>query len=76
MIFRSMRDFKIHYIPRSYEHELRDKIALCPKLQGELMASELLDSIRRKLKGEPDAKINERIANLERIVKTARRIRY
>ena len=74
MIFKSMRQFKIYYIPNQYEKELREKIESIPELRGQLMAEEILDSFRRKLKGEPDAKIHERISNLERIIKSYGRV--
>ena len=75
MTFHSIRQFKIHYLPAQYEQELREEINQCPESRVELVVFEMMDRIRRKLTGDPNAEYDERIANLERIVETARRFR-
>lgn len=48
-VFRSMREFKKHYFPNSYEKELSEDISQDPKALGASLAQKHLEEIRCEL---------------------------
>jgi len=48
-VFRSMREFKKHYLPNTYERELSEDISQDPKALGASLAQKHLEEIRCEL---------------------------
>ena len=48
-VFRSMKEFKEHYLPNSYEKEQLEEKNRDPKSLGASMAQDYLEKVRREL---------------------------
>lgn len=48
-VFRSMSEFKKHYLPNAYEKEQEERENEDPEQLGESMARDFLEGIRREL---------------------------
>ena len=48
-VFRSMREFKKHYLPNAYEREVSEDLSQDPKALGASLAKKHLEEIRCEL---------------------------
>lgn len=49
-VFRSIAEFKRHFLPKSYEKELMDEKSKHPERFGTGLAEEFLKGVRRELR--------------------------
>lgn len=51
-LFRSMKEYREHYLPNAYEKEQLEEMNRDPKSLGASMAQDYLEKVRRELEKE------------------------